>query len=54
MFFVGFSQTLSNDKFTVSYIAVKIAEIKPIELIGFGDCVEKKESMHLSDNYKRK
>ena len=32
----------------------KMQRKKPIELIGFGDCVEKKESMHLSDNYKRK
>ena len=54
MFFVDFLQTLSSNKFTVSNIAVKMQRKKPTELIGFGDCVEKKESMHLSDNYKRK
>ena len=45
---------LTNNKFTVSNIAVKMQRKKPTELIGFGDCVEKKYSMHLFDNYKRK
>ena len=51
---MDFSQTLSNNKFTVSNIAVKMQRKKPTELIGFGDYVEKKYSMHPFDNYKRK